>query len=260
MSVRTFNLAGVGQHAFGPHGLLYSTRDQVSGYKLAVEPDNPYAREPPAIAVFALAGGAWHKLGYVPARRLETAHAENWVDRPCTLFSMRGDTIYMKVHLLAAAPAAPAAPAAYGDDMTLENDDIVVVKTVTLKDKTAEARAAAVDADALGDTAATAVSAQQEVDQAAQRAAGARKDAAADRGEPESEEETDFDHTPVRRHGYVVDDFLRDSDADSDEDIDGGVESDEALERERAEESEDEDWRPTKRQREELVDELADLV
>ena len=34
--------------------------------------------------------------------------------------------------------------------------------------------------------------------------------------------------------GYVVDDFLRDSDVDSDEDIDGGVESDEALERERA--------------------------
>ena len=26
--------------------------------------------------------------------------------------------------------------------------------------------------------------------------------------------------TPVRRHGYVVDDFVRDSDEDSDEDID----------------------------------------
>ena len=77
MSVRTFPLAGVGQHAFGPHGALYNTRDQVSVYKLVVEPDNPYAREHPAIAVFALAGGAWHKVGYVPATRLETAHAEN---------------------------------------------------------------------------------------------------------------------------------------------------------------------------------------
>ena len=260
MSVRTFSLAGVGQHAFGPHGALYNTRDQVPGYKLVVEPNNPYAREHTAIAVFALAGGAWHKVGYVPATRLETAHAENWVDRPCTLFSMRGDTIYMKVHPLPPAPVAPAAPAAYGDDMTLEDDDIVVVKTVTLADKATEARAAAVDADALGDTASAAVSAQQEVDQATQRAAGVRKAAAAERGEPESAEETDFDDTPVRRHGYVLDDFVRDSDADSDEDIDGGAESDEALERERAEESEDEDWRPTKRQCEEMADELANLA
>ena len=104
------------------------------------------------------------------------------------------------------------------------------------------------------------MSAQQEVDQATQRAAGVRKAAAAERGEPESAEETDFDQAPVRRHGYVLDDFVRDSDADSDEDIDGGAESDEALERERAEESEDGDWRPTKRQREEMVDELANLA
>ena len=67
---------------------------------------------------------AYHKIRYVPASRLETAHAENWVDRPCTLFSMRGDTIYMRVHPL---PPAPAAPAAYGDDLTLEDDDIVVL-------------------------------------------------------------------------------------------------------------------------------------
>ena len=54
-------------------GLLYSTRDRVSGYTLAVELKNPYAREHTAIAVFALAGGAWHKVGYVPARTDENS-------------------------------------------------------------------------------------------------------------------------------------------------------------------------------------------
>jgi len=100
MAQQFFKVAGLAQHQFGPHGALFMRRDQVRDWSLVVDKHNPYASDARGgIAVFGWFGPLPYKIGYVPNSRLKAAHDQDWVNRPCSLFQMNGDSLTIQVAL-----------------------------------------------------------------------------------------------------------------------------------------------------------------
>ena len=68
-------------------GVLMNVSDgHVQGVVLIPEPDNH--QDPRAIGITLVVDGVCYRVGYVPSRMLDQAHAQNWTDLQWTVVSL----------------------------------------------------------------------------------------------------------------------------------------------------------------------------